>query len=184
MKEKGTGPGLIKDSFSAVHIDDLEQYQRDAVNPSTALAHSLIVGVQQPRLKNNTQNECNESMIQYLEPRVKRPSLHYHPSSHTTIPEYSSPNTIQEEMRQCEERNFLCDSEGDYKNINDFQMKVLTHTYERMLDSVNGTQAVPELKDVLSWDRETVKQTNSIHLELIPEKADCKETILYARSII
>ena len=101
MKEKGTVPGLIKDSFSAIHIDNLEQYQRYAVNPSTALAHSLIIGVQQPR--------CNESMNQYLEPRVKRPSLDYHPS-HTTIPEYSSPNTIQEEMRQCEERNFLYDS--------------------------------------------------------------------------
>ena len=63
-------------------------------------------------------------------------------------------------------------------------MKVLTHTYERMLGSVNGTQAVPGLKNVLSWDSETVKPTNSIYLELIPEKADCKETFLYALSII
>ena len=49
MKEKGTVPGLIKDSFSSIHIDNLEQYQRHAVNSSTALAHSLIIDVQQQR---------------------------------------------------------------------------------------------------------------------------------------
>ena len=108
-------------------------------------------------------------MNQYLEQRVKRSSLDYHPS-HTTIPEYSSPNTIEEE---CEERNLL------YA----FQIKVLTHTYERILGSVNETQGVPGLKGVLSWDSETVKSTNSIYLELIPEKADGKVIILYALSI-
>ena len=119
-----------------------------------------------------------------LQPRTKRPSLDFD-QRHATIPEYSIPSVVIDEVRKkCKEEHFKCDLPVDTENLNEVHKKVMVHTFERIIGSRDGQQAVPALKEILAWDSVEVEPTNSIYLELIPEKTDSKDTILYAISLI
>ena len=49
LKQNGEILGLLADRFLAIHMDNLEQYQKHARNPAEALTSSLVVAVQQPQ---------------------------------------------------------------------------------------------------------------------------------------
>lgn len=77
---------------------------------------------------------------------------------------------------------FTYDTAEDIRNKREFKTKVVTHTFERMAGVNEEQQAVPSLKEVEAWRSEMVTKTNSMYFELIPEKPDNKETIMYALS--
>ena len=68
--------------------------------------------------------------------------------------------------------------------ISEFELAMLTHTFLRIEGVTEEGQMVPNLKEVLSWGAEVASATKSVYLELIPEKADNKDTVLYALNII
>ena len=85
-----------------------------------------------------------------------------------------------QKTRKCNEENFTNTSEIDKSNIENIKIHLLLlHALERIFGAKGEDQAVPSLKEVLAWNSEKVFKTNSVYLELIPEKTDCKETILH-----
>ena len=183
MKDKSVVPELMKELVAAIHIDNLEQYQCYAINPSKSLHHSMVIGVQQPKTGDEDVDKTEPVIL--LEPRKKRPSLDYQ-QKHINIPVYMRPDSAvtEKEKRLCNKEDFLYDSEKDTKIISEFELEMLTHTFLRIEGVTEEGQMVPNLKEVLSWGAEEASATNSVYLELIPEKADNKDTVLYTLNII
>ena len=181
MKLAGNVPGLVPSLRSFLHLDNLEQYQRYSRNPTTALKHSLVIGIEQPNLKEATLDI--DEPIRQIVPRNRRPSRVYHPTL-TAIPAYSVPEETSHEKRQCKVEHFTYNNDVNDKNFKWIKTQFLHHAVERIVGSTNGNQVIPSLKEVLAWDGEFTLETNSIYLELIPDKPDSKDTLLYALDLI
>ena len=71
-KDEGKIPGLIVDEKGAIHMDNIEKYQKHARTPQNALAQALVIGLQQPILNKSSVNESPDIIC--LKPREARPS--------------------------------------------------------------------------------------------------------------
>ena len=133
MKDKSVVPELMKELVAAIHIDILEQYQHYAINLSKSFYHSMVIGVQQPKIGDEDVHKTEPVIL--LKPRKKRPSLDYQ-QKHTNIPVYTRPDTAvrETEKRLCKREDFLYDSEKDTKIISEFELAMSTHTFLRIED--------------------------------------------------
>ena len=181
-KDAGNVPGLLKDRRTAIHMDNLEQYQKNALDPTKSLASSLVVGAQQPDI-GATEIPPTNIMGEVLVPRPVQLTSQY--------PEYESfeqpckpPDDPIHVPRQCKESDFTYEGHEDQEVYQKLVAQQLSNCLHRMVASEDeGQQIIPTLKEVLAWEQtEDMKATSTVYLELIPEKPNDQETILKAVS--
>ena len=63
LKSKGKILGLKPKIFTAIHMDNLEQYGNHQRSPSKALTSSPVIGAQQPKLHDSTMAPTNSTNL-------------------------------------------------------------------------------------------------------------------------
>ena len=115
-------------------------------------------------------------------PRKKRLKLSFD-VQHFLIPKYTQPTEITPEMRICDVSNFVL-SEQEENELDELHLKVLIHALVQIKDSNEDDgkyeQIVLPFKETYSWEQPVIEKTNTVYLELIPDKSDTIKTVLHA----